>query len=118
MQRRKRRWIAFFIMFVLGAAAGLVYGWVIRPARTAEADLSTLSIDYQTDAVLMTAVLFNAEADPAKALARLAPLSDQPPLVLLDSTLTFARKLNYDQADLQRMAELRAAVAALLPEGE
>jgi hypothetical protein len=109
---------AFFIMMALGVAAGLVYGWVIRPARAAEADLSALSIDYQTDAVLMTAVLYDAEADPARALARLAPLSDQPPLTLLDEAIAFAGEHNYAPADLQQMNELRDAVAALLPEGQ
>ncbi|MCB2213908.1 hypothetical protein KQH50_00795 [bacterium] len=118
MRRRQRRWVAFFIMFAVGVAAGLVYGWVIRPARAAEVELSTLSIDYQTDAVLMTAECFRAEADPARALNRLAQLSDQPPLALLESALAFAREHNYAPADLQQMTELRDAIATLLPEGE
>lgn len=118
MRLRQHRWVAFIMMFVLGVTAGLVYGWVIRPARAAQASLSDLSIDYQTDAVLMTAACYSAEADPARALTRLSRLSDQPPLALLESTLTFAREHNYAPADLQRMTELRGAIAGLLPEGE
>lgn len=118
MRRRGRRLVFFFIMIVVGVAAGLSYGRVVRPARAAEASLSELSVDYQTDAVLMTAALYGAESDPAQALARLARLSDQPPLTLLDTAITFAQEHNYAPADLQQMLELRDAVAALLPEGE
>lgn len=118
MRRRKHRWVAFSVLFVLGVSAGLFYGWNIHPARTAEASLSALSIDYQTDIVLMTAALYHAEADPARALARLAPLSDQPPLTLLDTAITFAREHTYAPADLQQMHELREAITALLPEAE
>ncbi len=118
MGRRKRRLLFFFIAILLGAAAGVGYGWIINPVDYTGTGPETLSSDYRTDYVLMVAELFHTEGDPVMAVARLTYLGDQPPLTILDSALEFAQEHQYAPGDLQLMVELRGAVALLLPEAE
>ncbi|MBU4352946.1 MAG: hypothetical protein KJ939_07765 [Nanoarchaeota archaeon] len=43
------RWHKFLIMIALGLAAGLVYGWVIRPVEYTNTKTDTLRADYRRD---------------------------------------------------------------------
>ncbi len=118
MKRRSRRLIFFFLAILLGAAAGIGYGWVINPVDYTGTGPETLSSDYRTDYVLMVAELYHAEGDPVMAIARLTYLGDQAPLSILDDAVAFAQEHQYAPSDQQVMLELHQAVALLFPEAE
>jgi hypothetical protein len=118
LKRRNRRLIFFLIAILLGAAAGIGYGWVLNPVDFTGTGPETLSSDYQTDYVLMVSELYHAEGDPVMAAARLRYLGDRSPLSMLDEAVTFAQENQYAPGDQQMMLELRQSVALLFPEGE
>jgi hypothetical protein len=115
---RKRRLIFFFLAILLGAAAGIGYGWIINPVNYTDTGPETLSSDYQADYVLMVAELYHTDGDPVMAVARLKYLGDQPPLEILDSAIAFAQEHQYASGDQQIMSVLRQAISQLFPEVE
>lgn len=118
MERRKNRWIFFFLVILLGVAVGVGYGWIINPVNYTDTGPETLSSDYQADYVLMVAELYHSDGDPVIAIARLKYLGDTPPLELIDSAVTFAQEHQYAAGDQQLMLALRQAVDPLFPEVE
>jgi hypothetical protein len=105
---RQKRVVWFFIMIALGAAAGLVYGWVINPVKYVDTSPASLRRDYQADYVLMVAEIYAGDGNLEQANRRLVMLSSQPPArVVADAQLT-ARELGYAAADkdlLDRLAQ-------------
>jgi hypothetical protein len=43
------RWMKFLTAILLGAAAGLFYGWVVNPVEYVEITPRSLRVDYKTD---------------------------------------------------------------------
>jgi hypothetical protein len=60
--------------FVVGAAAGLVYGWVVQPARTSDAAPASLRSDFQDEYAALIASAHAVTGDLPRARARLALL--------------------------------------------
>ena len=58
------RWLFIFIALLIGIGAGLAYGWVIDPVEFFDLTPDTLTADYKTDYVLMTAEAYRLEQDP------------------------------------------------------
>jgi len=118
LEGRKRRLFFFILMIVLGIAAGVAYGWLVNPVQYGDTGPATLGMDFKTDYALMTAEIYNTEADPVMAMARLSYLSDDPVLQIMDETLAFAQQQKYDLTDLQLMSDLRLAIAEILGESQ
>jgi hypothetical protein len=109
------RWIAFLIVIALGAAAGMLYGWVINPVGYVDTAPNSLRNDYKTDYVLMIAEAYTLDQDISLAARRLASLGDLPPSTHVDEALAFAVQNNYAQADMLLMRALAEALDAWNP---
>jgi len=115
LHQRGLRLFFFSIAILLGLIAGIILGWTIHPAKRAAAKPQQLRIDYQADYVLMVAELYQSEADIAHAVARLAFLGENALLETLDLAINYAHTNDYAADDIERMLNLSAAVASLLP---
>jgi hypothetical protein len=117
---RGKRFLLFLIMIGLGAALGMVYGWVIQPLSGSESDLKALRYDYRADYVLMVAEIYAADGDLAQAEQRLAQVSERSPALTATEALETARSLEWAEADLEKMEALAQALGppSPSPEGE
>jgi hypothetical protein len=109
------RWIAFLIAIAIGAAAGMLYGWVINPVEYVDTAPNSLRVDYKTDYVLMVAEAYTLDQDVSLAARRLAALGDVSPGEHLDDALAFAVQNNYPQPDLLLMRNLAEMLDAWNP---
>ncbi len=100
------RWLKFFIAIALGAAAGMLYGWVVSPVEYVDTTPDSLRQDYKTDYVLMVAEAYQAEADLGGAARRLGLLGDLPPTQVVANAVAFALQNGYAPADLALMQKL------------
>jgi hypothetical protein len=101
-----KRWLYFLLSILAGAGLGLVYGWVISPVEYVDTTPNSLSEDYRTDYVLMTAEAYAADGDIALASRRLAALGNQPAVEQVNTALLFAQRVGYSDADLALMRTL------------
>jgi hypothetical protein len=109
------RWLSIFIALGIGAALGLVYGWVIDPVQFTDVTPDTLRIDYRTDYVLMVAEAYQSEQDPALAARRLAVLGSDPPALIAGEAYNFAQQSIYPADDLALIQELEVALQTWQP---
>ena len=100
------RWVRFILAILVGAAAGLFYGWVINPVNYVDTTPDSLRIDYQSDYVLMVAESYSAESDLAMAIRRLALLGNSPPADTVQQAILFAESQGYTDADIALMRTL------------
>lgn len=107
---RAKRFFFFLFFIALGTALGVLYGWVINPPPSNNLSLDTLSYDYKTDYVLMTAEVYRQDGNLGAALKRLALLDSQAPDVVVAAALLNARDLQYSTADMQTLAYLAQAL--------
>ena len=114
MKRRIWRFVLFALAILIGFAAGLGYGWAINPVRYTATSPDSLRMDYQTDFVLMTAELYQADGDLALALARLGFLGNSPPTTLMNQAITYAEAHLYAAVDLRLMRDLAAEIQQAL----
>ena len=104
---KSRRVLFFVLAIALGIGAGLVFGWQVMPPRAPQnAPLERLRVDYQTDLVLMAAEQFQNNPDTLLALDQLATISQEDPLTLVGSSLSYARVIGYTQEDLVLIVNL------------
>lgn len=106
---RRKRLIWFFLMIALGAAAGMVYGWVVNPIAYVDTSPVSLRDDYKADYVLMASEIYEADGSLEQAARRLSVLDDLPPAQVVANALLTARDLEYSEADLERMERLLKA---------
>jgi hypothetical protein len=106
------RWFLFLITIAFGAAAGLYYGWMVKPVENLVASPASLRADWKTDIVLMTAEAYHSEGDLAMAFRRLAILGDGTPEESLAKAIRFAASINppYAEADMALMQALQLAI--------
>jgi hypothetical protein len=115
------RWIRFLIVLTIGLAAGLFYAWRINPVRYVDTAPDTLRQDYKTDYVLMAAEIYHADGNLDAAVQRLALLSDQSPVQIVDTALSYARgeasnsQALYPVEDLALMQSLADALKTMQP---
>lgn len=108
---RAKRLIFFLVMIAIGLAAGLAYGWFLRPAQqAASTSPESLRADFRADFVLMTAEIYKKDNNLAAAIRRLALLGDEPPARLVAQALITARDVGYAPADLQTLGGLSQAL--------
>jgi hypothetical protein len=96
----------FWVGLALGVAAGLIYGWVLRPAVRTASGPGSLRQDYRTDYVLMVAEAYQVEGDLPLASERLAALGPDSPGAYLDSAMSYASAQSFSADDLERLSRL------------
>jgi len=94
------RWTKFLIAVLLGAAAGLFYGWVVNPVEYVDIAPESLREDYRTDFVLMVGEAYQIEHDLGMAVRRLALLGSDAPTEMVANALGYALQHEYASHDL------------------
>ncbi len=108
----RSRFFWFLVTILIGTAAGLYYGWTVKPLR-ASSPPELLRQDYKIDYILMVAEVYRVEKDPSLASARLAQLSSQPALRTVQEAILKAGEYQYTAADLDLLARLAQGLAKL-----
>jgi hypothetical protein len=112
------RWAKFLIAVILGAAAGLFYGWVVNPVEYVDIAPESLRIDYKTDYVLMVAEAYQVDHDLGLVVRRLALLGDSAPSDIVANALSYALQHEYASQDLTLLQALGEAVLTWNPNME
>ncbi len=113
---RTRRFIGFAACIILGLAAGLIYGWMIHPARFSGTSLDTLRSDYKADYILMVAEVYGADGNTAAALEYLTELDAKAnPGRLVQEAILTGQQLGYPRDDIERLARLFQAIETWQP---
>jgi hypothetical protein len=100
------RWFLFLLMLSIGAALGLVYGWVLNPVKFVDTPPASLRVDYRTDYVLMVAEAYQAEGDLDLAARRLALLGDRPPAEMVQEAMVWGSQAPYPEGDMALLTRL------------
>jgi len=112
------RWIRFLLVMLLGAAAGLFYGWQLNPVQYVDTTPDLLGDDYKTDYVLMVAEAYSVEGDLEMAVRRLALLGDKNPAESVRAAVLFAEGIGYYDFDIGTMRTLAADLQLWNPGAE
>jgi hypothetical protein len=112
------RWTKFLISVLLGAAAGLFYGWVINPVEYVDIAPENLREDYKTDYVLMVAEAYQVDKNLGLAVRRLALLDSTAPTDIVGTALNYALQNNYASQDLSLFQSLGEAFLTWNPNME
>lgn len=104
------RWTKFLIAVLLGAAAGLFYGWVVNPVEYVDISPQSLRVDYRTDYVLMVAEAYQVDRDLGVAVRRLSLLGSAAPTMIVADALNFALQNDYAPQDLSLFQALGEAL--------
>jgi hypothetical protein len=94
------RWTKFLIAVLLGAAAGLFYGWVVNPVEYVDIAPESLREDYKTDYVLMAGEAYQVDHDLGLAVRRLASLGSSAPSEIVANALGYALQHDFAPQDL------------------
>lgn len=110
--------VRLMVALLVGAAVGLIYGWVVQPVRYVDTAPGSLRADYRTDYVLMVAQAYTTEQDLQTAQVRLASLGPQAPADLVTAALTYAVDRGFTRADLETLNQLAVALRSAAPAAE
>ncbi len=94
------RWTKFLIAILLGAAAGLFYGWVVNPVEYVDIAPGSLRTDYKADYVLMVAESYQVDHDVGLAVRRLARLGSSAPKDIVSDAVDYALQHQYAPQDM------------------
>jgi hypothetical protein len=107
------------LALLAGAAVGLVYAWMIAPARQADTAPNTLRADFKDQFRALIAASYADNHNLARARARLALLGDADPIEALTAQaqrmLASRASFQVVQQVAQLATDLRAGVASLPP---
>jgi hypothetical protein len=109
------RWSKFLIAVILGAAAGLFYGWVVNPVEYVDIAPESLREDYKTDYVLMVGEAYQVDRDIGLAVRRLALLGSSAPTDIVANALNYALQHDYASQDLSLLQLLGEALLSWNP---
>lgn len=109
------RWTKFLIAIIVGAAAGLFYGWIVNPVEYVDIGPQSLRMDYKTDFVLMVAEAYQADHDVSLAVRRLAMLGSSAPTEIAANALNYALQHDYASPDLSQLQALGEALLTWNP---
>ncbi|MGE5122916.1 MAG: hypothetical protein ACM3H7_00240 [Acidobacteriaceae bacterium] len=104
------RWTKFMLAIIVGAGAGLFYGWIVNPVEYVDIGPESLRMDYKTDYVLMVAEAYQADQDVSIAVRRLAQLGSSAPTEIAANALSYALQHDYASQDLSLLQALGEAV--------
>ncbi len=100
------RFSKFLIAIIVGAAAGLFYGWVVNPVEYVDIAPQSLRVDYKADYVLMVAEAYQVDHDLGLAVRRLADLGNAAPTQIVADSLNYALQHDYAAQDLSLFQSL------------
>ncbi|MFZ0531621.1 MAG: hypothetical protein WAM09_00440 [Anaerolineales bacterium] len=109
------RWTKFLVAVILGAAAGLFYGWVVNPVEYVDIAPESLRVDYKTDYVLMVAESYQVDQNLGLAVRRLALLGSSAPTEIVANALSYALQHEYASQDLSLLQSLGEALLTWNP---
>jgi hypothetical protein len=112
------RWTKFLFAVLLGAMAGLFYGWVVNPVEYVDIAPQSLRSDYQTDFVLMVAEAHQVDGDLGLAVSRLALLGSSTPTDIVAASLNYGLQHDYAPQDLSLFQALGEALLTWNPNME
>jgi hypothetical protein len=112
------RWIRFLVVLILGAALGLLYGWVISPVEYTDTTPAMLRSDYKADFVLMVAEAYQVERNLTLARQRLSFLGDETPYESVQEAILTASQAGYMVPDLRLLRDLSDALTTQPPDAE
>ncbi len=107
--------VKFLIAILIGLAFGLIYGLVISPIQYVNTTPDSLSVDYRSDYVLMTAEVFHADQDVDAAARSLGLLGGTSPVQTADQAIQFGLQAGYSSSDIQLLRDLAEALRSLSP---
>ena len=111
MQKKGLRLFFFLLAIMLGAGAGLAFGWLFMPAAAPKnAEMSQLRADYKTDLTLMVAESYAQNGDVEAALNRLALIEPDDPYSLLVNAVNYAQGVAYQESDVRLIKALIDAI--------
>jgi hypothetical protein len=109
------RWTKFLVAVILGAAAGLFYGWVVNPVEYVDIAPGSLRVDYKTDYVLMVAESYQVDQNLGLVVRRLALLGSSAPTEIVANALSYALQHEYASQDLSLLQSLGEALLTWNP---
>ena len=109
------RWTKFLIAIIIGASAGLFYGWVVNPVEYVDISPQNLRADYKSDFVLMVAESYQVNHDTGQAVRRLALLGTSAPTEIVAGALDYGLKNGYAAQDLALIQSLGEALVSWNP---
>ncbi len=112
------RLLRLTLALVVGAAAGLAYGWLVQPVKYVDTAPASLRADYRTDYVLMVAEAFQGDGDLDSARVRLAALGPQSPLDTVAAAIAYTVDHGANRTDLDTLNRLAIRLRAALPTPE
>lgn len=118
MGQRLKRFVFFLLAILIGVVLGVIIGWEIAPVRYTNTGPHTLRQDYKTDFVLMVAEVYFNEGDIAMAMARLATLGEESPVIITQEAIAYAQEAGYNPDDLALMRTLSEDLERLQLETE
>ncbi len=89
------RWTKFLIAVLVGAVAGLFYGWFVNPVEYVDIAPVNLRVDYKTDFVLMVAEAYQVDHNAGLAVKRLAMLGSSAPTDIVANAMNYALQHEY-----------------------
>ncbi|OGO60290.1 MAG: hypothetical protein A2032_02580 [Chloroflexi bacterium RBG_19FT_COMBO_49_13] len=108
----------FMIAILLGAVAGLFYGWVVNPVEYVDIAPESLRVDYKTDYVLMIGEAYQVDHDLGLAVRRLAVLGSSAPTDIVANALSYALQHEYASQDLSLLQLLGESLLTWNPNME
>jgi hypothetical protein len=95
-----------FLGLLLGAAIGLIYGWVIRPVEQTGIAPQSLKQEYRVDYVLMVAETYADDQELEQARVRLASLGPDNPINYVLEAINYGVEQAFAYEDLQILNRL------------
>ncbi|NJD59023.1 MAG: hypothetical protein C3F13_17105 [Anaerolineales bacterium] len=112
------RWTKFLLVLILGAAAGLFYGWVVNPVEYVDIGPQNLRSDYKTDYTLMVAESYQVDHVLGLAVRRLADIGNSAPQEIVTEALNYALQHDYAPQDMALLQSLGDDLASWDPNQE
>lgn len=112
------RWTKFLLAVIIGAAAGLFYGWIVNPVAYVDIAPSSLRADYKTDFVLMVAEAYQVDHDLGLSVRRLALLGSTAPTEIVADALSYANQHKFGSQDISLLQDLGEALLTWNPNQE
>jgi len=98
---------------LLGAAAGLLYGWLLHPVELVDTTPDSLLETYRMDYVLMVADAYTIDGDLQTALVRLAALGPQDPDQIVITAINYGIDHAFTRSDLESLNTLTIQLRSL-----
>ncbi len=111
----RRVFLAILLGLALGVAAGLALGWYL-PLTPAKTDPSSLSAEWQSDWILMTAEAYHLDGDLQAARERLGMLGEGDPGARVVDRARQGISSGLPPAYIGALARLAAALNARSPD--